>query len=79
MEAAVARLTDAGYIYEKDGAKWFRSTQFGDEKDRVVQRENGQFTYFASDIAYHVDKFERGFDLAVEHTGEPITTATSPA
>jgi len=69
VEAAVARLTDAGYIYEKEGAKWFRSTQFGDEKDRVVQRENGQFTYFASDIAYHVDKFERGFDLAVNILG----------
>ena len=69
VEAAVARLTDAGYIYEKEGAKWFRSTQFGDEKDRVVQRENGQFTYFASDIAYHADKFERGFDLAVNILG----------
>jgi arginyl-tRNA synthetase len=69
VEAAVARLVAAGHVYENDGARWFRSTQFGDEKDRVVQRENGQFTYFASDIAYHLDKFERGFDLAIDVWG----------
>ena len=50
---AVARLEQGGHLYIQDGAKWFRSTAFGDEKDRVVQRENGLFTYFASDIAYH--------------------------
>jgi arginyl-tRNA synthetase len=66
---ALARLTAAGHIYEKDGARWFRSTAFGDEKDRVVQRENGQYTYFASDIAYHADKFARGFDLAIDVWG----------
>src|SRR6185369_2961267 len=55
--------------YEKDGAKWFRSTHFGDEKDRVVQRENGQYTYFASDIAYHLNKFERGYDLVIDVWG----------
>jgi arginyl-tRNA synthetase len=57
----VERLEKAGHLYEQDGAKWFKSTSFGDEKDRVVQRENGLFTYFASDIAYHLNKYERGF------------------
>ena len=57
----IAELTQAGYIYEANGAKWFRSTEFGDEKDRVVQRENGIYTYFASDIAYLKNKFARGF------------------
>jgi arginyl-tRNA synthetase len=65
---AVETLTQAGHIYEKDGAQWFRSTAFGDEKDRVVRRENGQYTYFASDIAYHADKLER-FDLAIDVWG----------
>src|SRR5690606_30084760 len=59
---AVGQLERAGHVYAQDGAKWFRSTQFGDEKDRVVQRENGQYTYFASDIAYHFNKYKRGFD-----------------
>jgi len=57
------------YLYQQDGATWFRSTDFGDEKDRVVQRENGQFTYFASDIAYHLNKFERGFDQVINIWG----------
>ena len=65
----IDRLTASGHIFENEGAKWFRSTQFGDEKDRVVQRENGQYTYFASDIAYHLDKFERGFDLLIDVWG----------
>jgi arginyl-tRNA synthetase len=69
VAAAVARLDAAGHLYDQDGARWFRSSQFGDEKDRVVQRENGQFTYFASDIAYHLNKFERGFDLAIDVWG----------
>jgi arginyl-tRNA synthetase len=69
VEQAIKRLADVGHIYEKDGAKWFRSTAFGDEKDRVVQRENGQYTYFASDIAYHANKFERGYDLAIDVWG----------
>lgn len=55
-------LEDKGLLYQQDGAIWFRSTRFGDEKDRVTQRENGQYTYFASDIAYHLNKCERGFD-----------------
>ncbi|WPL19578.1 Arginine--tRNA ligase [Thiorhodovibrio winogradskyi] len=58
---AVERLRAAGHVYERDGALWFRSSGFGDEKDRVLVRENGQSTYFASDIAYHADKLERGF------------------
>jgi arginyl-tRNA synthetase len=66
---AVKQLTEAGHAFQKDGALWFRSTQFGDEKDRVIQRENGQFTYFASDIAYHVNKLERGNDIALDVWG----------
>ena len=69
VEQAVLRLEQRAHLYEKDGAKWFRSTQFGDEKDRVVQRENGQYTYFASDIAYHLNKFERGYDLVIDVWG----------
>ena len=66
---AVAELERRGYIYVQDGAKWFRSTAFGDEKDRVVQRDNGLYTYFASDIAYHANKFERGFDKIIDIWG----------
>lgn len=69
VERTLARLEAAGHLYVQDGAKWFRSKTFGDEKDRVVQRENGQYTYFASDIAYHLNKFERGFDLAIDVWG----------
>jgi arginyl-tRNA synthetase len=61
VDRTVARLKEAGQLYENDGALWFRATAFGDEKDRVVVRENGAPTYFASDIAYHDDKFSRGF------------------
>jgi arginyl-tRNA synthetase len=63
------RLRDVGYVYEQDGAFWFRASAFGDEKDRVVERENGQTTYFASDIAYHLDKFERGFNQVIDVWG----------
>jgi arginyl-tRNA synthetase len=66
---ALERLDQNGHLYEQDGAKWFRSTAFGDEKDRVVQRENGLYTYFASDIAYHLNKFERGFDRVIDIWG----------
>ena len=62
VKAVVKKLEDAGHLYVKDGAKWFRTTDFGDEKDRVVVRDNGQTTYFASDIAYIDNKLERGFD-----------------
>jgi arginyl-tRNA synthetase len=69
VNKAIERLREAGHIYEKDGALWFRSSDFGDEKDRVVQRDNGQTTYFASDIAYHMEKLERGFDLVIDVWG----------
>ncbi|GIT48254.1 MAG: hypothetical protein Ct9H300mP14_01820 [Gammaproteobacteria bacterium] len=60
---AVEKLTGNGLMYEKDGPLWLRTTDYGDEKDRVVIRANGNHTYFATDIAYHLDKFERGFDM----------------
>ncbi|MEW6314201.1 MAG: arginine--tRNA ligase [Pseudomonadota bacterium] len=69
VEQTVAELERNGYIYLQDGARWFRATSFGDEKDRVVQRENGQYTYFASDIAYHNNKFQRGFSLIIDVWG----------
>lgn len=69
VNRAIAKLREAGHVYEHDGALWFRSSAFGDEKDRVVQRENGQTTYFASDIAYHLEKFERGFDRVIDIWG----------
>ena len=66
---AIEALREKGHLYEKDGALWFRTTDFGDEKDRVVQRDNGAYTYFASDIAYHHDKFLRGYDKLVNIMG----------
>ena len=65
----VGTLQAHGHLYENDGALWFRSTTFGDEKDRVVRRENGNYTYFASDIAYHADKFARGFARMIDVWG----------
>ncbi|HWP35012.1 MAG TPA: arginine--tRNA ligase [Thermodesulfobacteriota bacterium] len=62
VEGALAALRRAGHVYEQDGALWFRSSAFGDDKDRVVVRADGRPTYFASDIAYTKDKYERGFD-----------------
>jgi arginyl-tRNA synthetase len=69
IDRALQRLRAHGRVFEQDGATWFRATEFGDEKDRVVVRANGQKTYFASDIAYHLDKRERGFDLLVTILG----------
>ncbi len=69
VEEAFARLQDQGYLYEAEGALWFKATAFGDEKDRVVRRQNGVTTYFASDIAYHWQKFQRGFDRVVDIWG----------
>ncbi len=66
---SIQRLEENGHMYEKEGAKWFRSTGFGDEKDRVVVRANGAYTYFASDIAYHYNKAERGFDRIINIFG----------
>ncbi len=74
VNAAVEQLRAAGHVYEDEGATWFRSTTFGDDKDRVLIRSNGQPTYFAADAAYLLDKFERGFDhliyiLGPDHHG----------
>jgi arginyl-tRNA synthetase len=69
IERALERLERQGSLYRRDGAVWFRATAFGDEKDRVVVRENGQKTYFASDIAYHLDKRERGFERLIDVLG----------
>jgi len=69
VNKCVETLREADYLYEKGGALWFKSTDFGDEKDRVVVRDNGQPTYFASDIAYHMQKLERGFDRVIDVWG----------
>lgn len=66
---AIQFLKDTGDVYEKDGALWFASTRYGDDKDRVVIRENGEPTYLASDIAYHRNKFERGFKKMINIWG----------
>lgn len=69
IEQALERLQARGHLYEKEGALWFRSTTFGDDKDRVVKRDNGETTYFASDIAYHMNKFKRGYDKVINIWG----------
>ncbi len=69
VKEAVEELRKNGVIYEKDGALWFRTTDYGDDKDRVVVRDNGEPTYFAADIAYHRDKFERGFGTLINIWG----------
>ncbi len=69
VEASLDALAARGMVYTLDGARWFKSTAFGDEKDRVVVRNNGQTTYFASDIAYHQDKYNRGFDTVIDVWG----------
>jgi arginyl-tRNA synthetase len=69
IERALERLSRQGRLFQQGGATWFRATEFGDEKDRVVVRENGQKTYFASDIAYHLEKRERGFARLVDVLG----------
>jgi len=65
IDRAIATLEERGHLYEQGGATWFRSTDFGDDKDRVVRRDNGETTYFASDIAYIANKFSRGFDRII--------------
>ena len=69
VRRALDRLQASGHAYEKEGALWFRATDFGDEKDRVLVRDNGQTTYFASDIAYHMDKLERGYARVIDVWG----------
>ncbi|MFM8342229.1 MAG: arginine--tRNA ligase [Methylomonas sp.] len=69
IQQALKRLDEAGFLYKQEGATWFASSRLGDEKDRVVIRDNGQSTYFASDIAYHMNKLDRGFDQIVNIWG----------
>ena len=69
VNSCISKLQENNFIYEKGNALWFRSTDFGDDKDRVVKRDNGQTTYFASDIAYHLNKFERGYDQVIDVWG----------
>ncbi len=69
VEAALATLREQGHVYEEDGAVWLRTTDFGDDKDRVLVRSNGELTYFASDAAYYLDKRRRGFDRCVYMLG----------
>ena len=69
VERSFDLLKEKGYLYEHDGALWFRASEWGDEKDRVVQRRSGATTYFASDVAYHLHKFQQGFDLVVDLWG----------
>ena len=69
IKEACDRLLEKGYMYEQDGALWLKSTAFGDDKDRVVIRDNGVPTYFAADIAYHANKFGRGFDRVINLWG----------
>ncbi len=69
VEEAFAFLRERGHLYDKDGALWFRTTDLGDDKDRVLRKSTGELTYFAADIAYHLDKFRRGFDLVIDVWG----------
>lgn len=69
IQRGLEKLSQGNYLYPAEGATWFRSTAFGDEKDRVVVRENGQPTYFASDIGYHFNKLQRGFDQLIDVYG----------
>lgn len=69
VDKAFQALKDAGYTYEKDGALWFATSRLGDDKDRVLRKSDGSLTYFASDIAYHHNKFERGFDWLIDVWG----------
>ncbi|WP_163328153.1 arginine--tRNA ligase [Desulfurobacterium thermolithotrophum] len=69
VERILKILEEKGLLYEKDGALWLKTTLFGDDKDRVVKRSNGEYTYFASDIAYHYNKIERNFDKAINVWG----------
>jgi arginyl-tRNA synthetase len=69
VEATFARLRAAGLTFEQDGALWFQATRYGDDRDRVLRKSDGSLTYFASDIAYHDDKYRRGFDRVVDVWG----------
>ncbi len=69
VEAAVTRLIDCGHTYEQDGALWLRTTDFGDDKDRVMRKTDGSYTYFVPDIAYHLNKWQRGFERVINEQG----------
>ncbi|SVA77422.1 uncharacterized protein METZ01_LOCUS130276 [marine metagenome] len=69
MDKSMSKLEEGGFIYEKEGASWFRSSDFKDDKDRVVRRGNSQTTYFASDIAYHLNKYQRGYKKIINIWG----------
>jgi arginyl-tRNA synthetase len=69
VEAAVRALVESGHTYEKDGALWLRTTAYGDDKDRVVRKSDGTYTYFVPDVAYHVTKWQRGFRKAINVQG----------
>ena len=69
VEARYKELMDKGYLYEQEGAMWFKSTKFGDDQDRVIKKADGSNTYLTADIAYHADKFDRGFDRLIDIWG----------
>ena len=69
VDAAITRLSERGHVYRSEGAMWFRTTDFGDEKDRVLVKSDGEYTYISPDIAYHLDKFTRGFDRVIDIWG----------
>lgn len=69
VDESIQVLEQRGHVYRDEGATWFRTTEFGDEKDRVLVKSNGEYTYIAPDVAYHRDKFERGFDRVINIWG----------
>ena len=69
IDKSIKLLSESGFLYEKEEALWFKSTEFGDDKDRVVKRANSDNTYFASDISYHLDKYDRGYDRIINVWG----------
>ena len=73
VEEAVQVLREKGFVYEKDGAVWFKSTEFGDDKDRVLVKQDGSFTYLTPDIAYHKNKIDRGFNELINIWGADHT------
>jgi len=68
-ERVIQLLQDKGYAYEQDGALWFKSTIFGDDKDRVLVKSNGEYTYYLVDIAYHMEKIHRGYNVLINVWG----------
>ena len=79
VDATVQRLVASGKTYEHEGALWLRTTDYGDDKDRVMRKSDGGYTYFVPDVAYHVTKWERGFAQGDQRAGLATTTARSRA